>query len=477
MTAALLDDAADTAPGWGAAAAALPPAPAAPPARPAATVLVVDDEPHVIGALRRSLRTRGWTVVSAPDGAAGLAVLRAQAVDAVVSDMRMPGMSGAQFLREARLLQPGAVRLLLTGHADVGSALQAVNEGEVLRYFTKPWDDEALLEAIATGLERERLRAERDRLLALTQAQNQALADLNHTLEERVAQRSAALALALADSQAARTQLAEGLDATMRMLSTLVGARAGLSRSRARAVAAHVERVGPRLGLTPAEVQEAMQAALLVDLGQLLLPERLVNQPSGTLQGAERQQWLAHPQNAQALLIGIPALAGPATLLAQLHERHDGSGLPQGLAGEAIPMAARLLAAAADYEAMRCGAMVRGELSQAEALELMRADAGHRYDPQVVLLFAESLVAPTPAPRRTRQLALDQLQPGMELADDLQVREGFVLLPAGRVLDAVLVAKLLSFALRNELKLQACVLDPAPPEPARAGGASGFAPL
>lgn len=428
------------------------------------TVLVVDDEPHVVAALRRSLRSRGWSVLTAGEGLGGLSVLREHPVDAIISDMRMPGMNGAQFLREARLLQPNAVRVLLTGHADIGSALQAVNEGEILRYFTKPWDDDALLDAIALGVERERLRAERDQLLALSQVQNQTLIELNQTLEERVAQRSAALADALADSQAARAQLAQGLEATMQMLATLVEARAGLTRGRARAVAAHVERVGPRLGLQGSALQEAVHAALLVDLGQMLLPDRLVSQPSALLHGNDRQLWLAHPQNAQAMLIGIPALSGAANLLAHLHERHDGAGVPRALPGRAIPLAARLLAVAADYEAMRCGAVVRDRLTQTQALELMRADAGHRYDPQVVAAFVDSLVAPTPAPRRQLTLALDKLQPGMELAADLQVREGFVLLPAGRTLDESLLAKLRDFARRNDLRLQATVLEPSTPE-------------
>lgn len=425
-----------------------------------ALVLAVDDEANVLAALRRALRARGFRVVTAEGGEAALALLAREPVDAIVSDMRMPGMNGAAFLRAARTACPQAVRLLLTGQADAASALQAVNEGEVFRYLTKPWDDAELAALIDEGVARERLRAERDRLLALTERQNAELATLNTDLEARVAARTAELEQALAHQDAAQQQLRQGLTATLQMLAVLTEARAGLTRGNARRVAEHVQRIGPMLGLAGAALQDAVFAAMLVDLGKTLLPERLTLQPWAEVQGADRQSWLAHPSQAAAMLIGNPALQGAAELLRALHERHDGSGVPDRLAGEAIPLGARLLAVANDYEAMCSGAVVRARLEPGEALQMLRQTAGQRHDPVVVEHLARTLGGARAAQRACLRLPSSDLRPGMQLCEDLRMSESLLLLPAGRVLDPMLIRQLVQFEARAGQRLTVAVHPP-----------------
>jgi response regulator RpfG family c-di-GMP phosphodiesterase len=388
--------------------------------------------------------------------------LGVQSFDAIISDMRMPGMNGAEFLQAARTLQPRAVRLLLTGHADAASALQAVNQGEVFRYFTKPWDDAQLAAALNEGVERERLRAERDRLLAQVERQNAELQTSNHALETRVAERTAALQQALARSDQAHRQLKQGFTATMHMLCALVEARAGLTRGTARRVVEHVRRVGPALGLAGAALQDAIFAAMLVDLGKLLLPERLLLQPCSELVGEDRQQWLAHPQHAHALLLGNPSLEGVAELLRSLHEHHDGHGLPDRRAGDAIPMGSRLLAVAVDYEAWRAGAATPTRLSAAEALKALHGTAGKRHDPRAVAAFAATLPEPQAPTRQQLRLPASRLEPGMELAEDLCIREGFALLTRGITLDQDMIGQLQRLEERSENTLSLTVYAPAP---------------
>ena len=110
-----------------------------------ATLLLVDDEPSILSALRRLLRPTGHTVLTATSGAEGLALLAAQEVALVVSDMRMPGMDGAQFLEQVRAQKPDTVRLLLTGYADMSMITQALSDGYIFRYISKPWNDEEML--------------------------------------------------------------------------------------------------------------------------------------------------------------------------------------------------------------------------------------------------------------------------------------------------------------------------------------------
>ena len=422
-------------------------------------VLAVDDEPNVLSALQRSLRGRGYQVTTAPGGEVALAMLEQLQPQVIISDMRMPGMNGAEFLKASRTACPDAVRLLLTGYADVKSALQAVNEGEVFRYLTKPWDDAALAAALDEGLERHRLRTERDRLLRLTAQQNEELQRLNENLEGLVAARTTELQQALARNEEVHQQLKRGFLATMNMFSSLVEARAGLTRGSARRVADHVRRLAALMNLTGPEQQDAIFAAMLVDLGKVMLPERLVQRPYSELHADERRQWLAHPQQAASLLMGIDTLRGAADILRALHERVDGTGAPDQLEGDEIPVGARLLAVAADYEAALAGALVRARMSPAEAFKMLRDAAGRRYDPEVVARFSDMLQAPARPARRLVTVGLHALVSGMEIAEDVLSKDGFLMLAKGHVLDAALIRHFHVYEARSETKMRVTVLE------------------
>lgn len=119
--------------------------------------LLVDDEPNILSALKRLFRGKGWHVRSAAGGQAGLALMKSEAVDLVISDMRMPEMDGAQFLAQVRVRWPDTVRLLLTDHSDINAIIEAIieaiNRGEIYRYITKPWDDNDIVLIVHQALE------------------------------------------------------------------------------------------------------------------------------------------------------------------------------------------------------------------------------------------------------------------------------------------------------------------------------------
>ncbi len=158
-----------------------------------AILLFVDDDPNVLKALRRLFRHENYDVFLAIGGAEGLEILRRHAVDLIISDMRMPEMSGAEFLERAVEEWPETVRILLTGYADLQSTIDAVNKGRIFSYCNKPWNDEELKLLVRNALEQKHLRDERDRLSAVIRQQNDQLKALNVHLEERVEQRTAQL--------------------------------------------------------------------------------------------------------------------------------------------------------------------------------------------------------------------------------------------------------------------------------------------
>ena len=135
---------------------ATPPTEQASPAQPA-TLLLVDDESSVLSALRRLFRPHGYQLLQATSGQEALEMLKDEPVDLIISDMRMPGMDGAQFLEASRLLAPEAIRILLTGYSDIGATIAAINRGELHRYIQKPWDDQDILLIVREALLRRNL--------------------------------------------------------------------------------------------------------------------------------------------------------------------------------------------------------------------------------------------------------------------------------------------------------------------------------
>lgn len=128
------------------------------------TLLLVDDEANILAALKRLLRRDGYQIVTAGGGDEALVRLAEHNVDVIVSDQRMPGMSGVEFLRRAKVLYPATVRMTLSGFTDLQSIIDAVNEGAIYKFLTKPWDDELLRQHVAEAFRQKELHDENKRL-------------------------------------------------------------------------------------------------------------------------------------------------------------------------------------------------------------------------------------------------------------------------------------------------------------------------
>ena len=157
------------------------------------TVLLVDDEESILNSLRRLLRGQPYDVLLAGSGAQALEIMAAQPVDLVMTDARMPAMDGATLLAETHRLYPATSRILLTGYADLTMIIKAINEGQIHRYISKPWNDDELLLILRQSLEHQFSDRERLRLEQLTREQNDQLKALNATLEKRVLSRTSEL--------------------------------------------------------------------------------------------------------------------------------------------------------------------------------------------------------------------------------------------------------------------------------------------
>ncbi|MDH5446112.1 MAG: response regulator [Gammaproteobacteria bacterium] len=150
---------------------------------PVRRLLVVDDEENIIRSLVRLLRPEGYEILTANSGEQGLEVLKTEQVGVVLSDQRMPGMSGTEFLSKVRDLYPGTVRIVLSGYTDLKTITEAINEGEIYKFLTKPWDDELLKANVVDSFRQFELVNENDHLNRQLQIVNDELKKANEKLE------------------------------------------------------------------------------------------------------------------------------------------------------------------------------------------------------------------------------------------------------------------------------------------------------
>ena len=154
------------------------------------TILIVDDEPNVLKSLKRLLVDTDYNILMAQSGEEGLEKLKERKIDVVISDYRMPGMNGVEFLSKVKEQSPDTMRLILSGYADAVAIVEAINEGQVYRFITKPWNDQELLTTISTSLEQHNLQQEYEMLYFELQRKNKELETLTKSLEEEVERRT-----------------------------------------------------------------------------------------------------------------------------------------------------------------------------------------------------------------------------------------------------------------------------------------------
>ncbi|MDP2834627.1 MAG: response regulator [Pseudomonadota bacterium] len=149
---------------------------------PSRTLLLVDDEPNILNALQRALRRDGYRILASDDPHKALAILAEERVDVILSDQRMPGMSGVEFLRLAKETHPETMRIVLSGYTDLQFITDAINEGAIYKFLTKPWDDEQLREHIREAFRSKEIADENQRL-------TQALKIANVELQAHIAEK------------------------------------------------------------------------------------------------------------------------------------------------------------------------------------------------------------------------------------------------------------------------------------------------
>lgn len=422
-------------------------------------LLFVDDEESITKSLRRLFRKEQHEIFTASSGQDGLNVLKdsGKPFSLIISDQRMPGMSGSEFLEKAKEIFPDAVRILLTGYSDMNAIVDAVNKGEIHRYFTKPWNDDDLVLHIYQSLQQYELVVENRRLLALTQKQNQKLDEFTKKLEGKVAERTKEVAEKNEALSVLNKELEKNLYNTVRAFSSFVEMLIPSLAGHGRRVGSIARRVAQEMNLPEEEVTQTEIGGLLHDLGKVGLPSKLLE--SKTQEGwtaQEKAVFGRHPERGQAAVQFIDKLSHAGILVRCHHEQYDGQGYPDQLSEEEIPLGARIITVAdafdkvvnlkrIDRETLKKaakGQTLTQETFQNAAVLHLKEGAFTRYDPDVIKAFLEILKGQGFDFGREKEHPLEGLAAGMVLSRPMHTRSGRFLLSQGTSLTEELITKL-----------------------------------
>lgn len=414
-------------------------------------VMLVDDEPNILQSLQRLLRREPFRVVTATSGEEALKLLAGlEDVALILSDQRMPNMNGAEFLERSREIVPDAIRMLLTGYSELGDAVNAINRGGISRYISKPWEDGDLVQALRTAVETFSLASENRRLQLIVSSQNEELKDWNRNLKERVLQQTASLRMKNDELHEAMKHQKESYQGMITSLVSLVEMRGTRNRKHALNVSRLSLLVARDMGLSAVEQETINTAALLHDIGEIGIPERILLLSPESLGPDDFREYSHHPVRGQLIVDPFEELRPAGVLVRHHHEKYDGSGFPDGLAAEDIPLGARIISYAdlLDRAARQCSEPVAEN-----ALQRMDIHVGKSVDPHLRGLFhkfAQYVYSPEPVHNVTvdsgeREMRLDTLDSGMSLARSVYSGSGILLLQAGIRLDSRHIASLQRF--------------------------------
>ena len=339
------------------------------------TVLFVDDEVNILKALQRLMRSEPVNVVCSSRGTEALELLEKTGAQVVVSDQRMPEMSGVDFLSQVRERRPDVVRMMLTGYTEMEIAVEAINRGEIYRLITKPWNDDELRATIRQAFDHADLKGEIRRLNQVTREQNFKLQDMNHNLESKVRERTKQLA----DKH---TELRNAYVQTIGALANAVDAKDTYTRGHSERVGVYASKIAREMGFTKEFIERVYIVGLLHDVGKIGIRDAVITKPD-RLTPEEFEEIKAHPEIGAKILEPVDFLADVAPCVRHHHEWFDGSdrGYPWRLRGEMIPLPSRIILVADTVEAMTSDRPYRKAMPLEVVCNELDKYSGSQFDP------------------------------------------------------------------------------------------------
>lgn len=428
---------------------------------PQVKILLVDDEPAILNALKRLLFDFECDLRMADGGERALELLHEEPADIIISDMRMAGMDGVEFLSEVANQWPDSERILLTGFADLESTIGAINKGKINYYLEKPWDDDRLRRIVSKGMELSHTKYRTTQLEKKVRDQNIKLHQWNSRLESLVEERTRDLQKSNAQLTGSLELINKNYQNTVQVFSSLIEQRMGPNLISKRSLTWILRELAVVLGVDETETRALLYAGILRNVGKIGFPDELISTPYLELSIVQQRRYQSHISIAEGLLASIPPLQSAARILSQRHEVMDGSGYPNGIGVGEIDLSSSILSVVADYLCY-CQGLIDGyEHPPAEALDQIKRQIGKRYDakvyrafegiwPEVCLHFQRPVES---------SITVAEVKVGMVLARDVTAKNGSLLLAEGYEFESEMIYRLQRLEEKMQEKLEVHILD------------------
>ena len=314
------------------------------------TVLIVDDEENNLQLLKRTFRGQ-YNLLTAHNGVEALDVVKqyGDSIALIVSDQKMPIMEGTEFFKEVRKTNPQIIKILLTGHVGTDILVSAINDCDLFQYILKPFEPEELKIAVENGIEK-------------------------HSMAS--------------NNKLYYNELRELFYKTIRAISNALDTKDSYTNGHSLRVTLYSMILAKELNLDDTTMEDIEIAGLLHDIGKIAMPKSILCK-NGKLNDEEFLIMKTHPIRGGNIVFNIKKLQLISSWVKTHHERWDGSGYPDGIKGEDIPLAGRIIALADTYDAMTSTRPYRTALPHEVAISEINRCAGTQFDPVLAKLFVK----------------------------------------------------------------------------------------
>ncbi len=410
-------------------------------------IMFVDDEKEILTSLRRLFMEDGYNIVLAQSGNEALEILKKETLDIIVSDQRMPEMSGVEFLEQAKLCSPHSIRILLTAYADINAAIDSVNKCDLFKYITKPWNNDEFKRSVRYAFELKKLREENDILQQLTRKQNIELKDLNENLEKKVKKQTTEIHKMLEESRMFNKKLEKSFINSIKVFINMIKLKNPAAPTHLKNTAKMTKAIARKMGLSESEIKEIEIAALLHDVGKIGIMDSIINKAFGEMSTSEKSEYMKHPILGQAALESIENMNDIGVIIRHHHEKWNGHGFPDKLRADKIPVGSRIIAVASDYDELLNGMFLPAKFAQSDAIDYIIKNSKQRYDPDVTEIFV-LIITCLPVDRKEKaetKISSSDLKKGMILARDIFTTSGFLLLNEGTIITNRHISNIIDF--------------------------------
>lgn len=405
---------------------------------PIMTILCVDDEENILKSLRRTLGRQKLKVLLATSGQEALEILEHEQISLIISDMKMPHMSGTQLLTLVSQQYPDVYRMLLTGYADIESTISAINQGKIARYLQKPWKNDELLEAVKEGL----LSVNSKKLKRLHYS------TLTHDLKHQVHHRTKQV-------QSAVAKIKSNKHAAEKVFYNLISVTPHLSGAFAKNVSKLALLIAEQLNDNSISRHELALAGLLCEIGLVGVSKDVTEQPFNQLSYAKKQAYLGQIDVARLILAPAVYLSNVSdTICYQFKKLNE----PHALA---IPLSAKILAVARDFWRMKLGRINGVEMSDAMIKNEMLKYRGIHYDEMIIAALhdiTDKSEQSFQTDENEHAVPLHSLQIGMVLKEHIFNQADILLLPQGHVFTELSIERLINLQVDNKQSLKSVLV-------------------